>query len=303
MRLLNTKSLELKFFPDHIPDYVILSHRWMTPASQECTFEDIDKAPITKEDSPARKKLGFPKIQGACDLAYRDGYEWIWIDSCCIDKSSSAELQEAINSMWNYYSKSNICYVYLSDVPDSKDGWEQSFRQSEWFTRGWTLQELIAPTSVEFYAEDWALICTKLEKHEEIADITKIDPQVLLRTQEIDLFSAAQKLSWAAHRKVTRKEDQAYSLLGLFDINMPLLYGEGRQKAFVRLQETIYNSTADHSLFLFRHSLHHQDQPLLADSPTRFCERMTCVDCSELNLALPKHILYTNILASERWFT
>src|SRR6266480_822482 len=280
MRLLNTKSLELQFIvTGHVPDYVILSHRWSAQIAEECTFEDIIKAPISNLNSPARRKQGFSKIQGACDLAARDGYHWIWIDSCCIDKSSSAELQEAINSMWNYYAESNICYVYMADVPDSEAGWDQRFHKSEWFTRGWTLQELLAPTYVEFYAEDWSPIGTKFERHKEIADITTIEPEVLIRTQEIDIFSAAERLSWAAHRKVTREEDEAYSLLGLFDVNMPLLYGEGRDKAFIRLQEAIYNSTTDHSLFLFRHSLHHGDQPLLADSPTRFCKRTDCTSC------------------------
>jgi hypothetical protein len=209
--------------------------------------------------------------------------------------------------MWNYYAESNICYVYMADVQDSEAGWDQRFRKSEWFTRGWTLQELIAPVYVEFYAEDWSPIGTKIERHEEIADITKIDLTVLVRTNEIDLFSAAEKLSWVAHRNVTREEDEAYSLFGLFEVNMPLLYGEGRERAFIRLQEAIYNSTADHTLFLFRHSLYHIDQPLLADSPARFCERIECTLCLLSGLqtvqCLPSDILYTNIMASERWKT
>jgi hypothetical protein len=308
MRLLNTESLELRFFmPSSVPDYVILSHRWNAQSSEECSFEDMTKTLISDPNCPARKKQGFLKIQGACRLALQDQYSWIWIDSCCIDKSSSAELQEAINSMWNYYAESNICYVYMADVQDSEAGWNQRFRKSEWFTRGWTLQELIAPVCVEFYAEDWAPIGTKIERHEEIADITKIDLTVLIQTQEIDLLSAAEKLSWVAHRKVTREEDEAYSLLGLFEVNMPLLYGEGRERAFIRLQEAIYNSTADHTLFLFRHSLHHNDQPLLADSPTRFCDRIECTMCLSSGLqtvqCLPSDIRYTNIIASERWKT
>lgn len=135
MRLLNTKSLELSraYAPSEVPDYVILSHRW---ATNEVTFEDITKAPISRLQSQTRTKDGFVKIQGACELALKDGYSWIWIDSCCIDKSSSAELQEAINSMWSYYANSNICYVYLADVPDLEAGWGQMFSKSEWFTRG-----------------------------------------------------------------------------------------------------------------------------------------------------------------------
>ncbi|EUC49598.1 hypothetical protein COCMIDRAFT_66909, partial [Bipolaris oryzae ATCC 44560] len=248
MRLLNTASLELSrpYVPSEVPDYAILSHRWST---EEVTFADISSAPISHPQSQTRTKKGFAKIQGACKLALNDGYNWIWIDSCCIDKSSSAELQEAINSMWRYYVESNICYVYLADVPDSGNGWGQTFAKSEWFTRGWTLQELIAPIRVEFFAEDWTAIGTKFERYKEISDITSIDPDVLLRVHPVDSFSAAERFSWASHRNVTREEDEAYSLLGLFDVNMPLLYGEGQEKAFFRLQETIYNATADHSMF------------------------------------------------------
>ncbi|KAF2492952.1 HET-domain-containing protein [Lophium mytilinum] len=304
MWLLNTDSLTLEFFvPSRVPDYVILSHRWCAQGAEECTFDDMTWATVLSETSPVRKKEGFSKVQGACRLAARDGYAWIWIDSCCIDKSSSAELQESINSMWNYYAQSNICYVYMADVPNSEVGWGESFHRSEWFTRGWTLQELLAPTCVEFYTEDWAPIGTKFERHKEIAEITRIDPDILVRTQDIDLFSAAQRLSWAAHRKVTREEDEAYSLLGLFDVNMPLLYGEGREKAFIRLQEAIYNSTADHTLFLFRYSAHQDDQPLLADSPTRFCERQDCTSCvADVVQCLPSNERYTDFIASTRWY-
>lgn len=305
MRLLNTGSLELRFFfPSSVPDYVILSHRW---GPEECSFEDVTRSPLADLNHPARMKQGFLKLQGACDLASRDGYSWIWIDTCCIDKSSSAELQEAINSMWKYYAESNICYAYIVDIPDSKAGWDEGFRKSEWFTRGWTLQELIAPICVEFYANDWAPIGTKNERYKEISEITQIDPTVLVGTEDIDLFSAAQKLSWAAHRKVTREEDEAYSLLGIFEVNIPLLYGEGRERAFNRLQEAIFNSTADHTLFLFRYSSHRRGQPLLADSPTRFCDRTECTVCSASEIqakqCLPSSTPYTDIIASGRWET
>ena len=302
MRLLNTRSLALRqqFIPSEVPDYVILSHRWST---EEVTFEDISKAPISDPQSQTRNKNGFAKIQGACNLAVKDGYAWIWIDSCCIDKSSSAELQEAINSMWRYYAESNICYVYLADV-SSEAGWSQMFARSEWFTRGWTLQELIAPVCVEFYSENWKLLGTKFERYKQIAEITSINPGVLIRSKHLDLFSVAERLSWAAHRNVTREEDEAYSLLGLFYVNMPLLYGEGREKAFVRLQEAIYNTTTDQSMFLFRNSLHIFGQPLLADSPRRFCDRVICTSCASRGIrCLPSNVRYTDIVISERWET
>jgi hypothetical protein len=300
MRLLNTKSLELSppYVPSEVPDYVILSHRWST---EEVTFANISKAPISDLQSPTRTKSGFAKIEGACKLALQDGYTWIWIDSCCIDKSSSAELQEAINSMWRYYAESNICYVYLADIPDSEAGWSQTFAESVWFTRGWTLQELLAPVYVDFYAKNWEPIGTKFERHKEIAEITLINPKALIRAKAIDLFSTAERFSWAAHRNVTREEDEAYSLLGLFDVNMPLLYGEGRAKAFARLQEAIYSSTADQSMFLFRYGNSFDDQlSLLADSPTRFCERMNCISCVVRGVqVLPSSLRYADIVASD----
>src|ERR1700744_1334850 len=291
MRLLNTKSLELKnLFQNQVPDYAILSHRW---GSEELTFQDVSKCPLSNTNNVGRKKKGFSKVEGACKLAHGGGHHWIWIDSCCIDKDSSAELQETINLMWSYYARSAICYVYMADVPSSDA--RTAFQKSEWFTRGWTLQELIAPLYVEFYSQDWIAIGTKFERYMEIADITKIDPEVLVHAKPIDFFSAAERLSWAAHRKVTRDEDESYSLLGLFYINIPLLYGEGRERAFARLQEAIYNSEADHSLFLFRHTLHSGSQPLLADSPTRFCERTNCTCWLSPRVLLPREIKYTNI--------
>lgn len=272
MRLLNTTTLELSrlYFPNEVPDYVIFSHRWNT---EEVTFADITKDPVSDLQSPVRQKNGFAKIQGVCELASTHGYEWIWIDSCCIDKSSSAELQEAINSMWRYYRQANICYVYLADVPDAEAGWGEKFGKSVWFTRGWTLQELIAPTSVEFYAANWEPIGTKIEREMQISKITSIRSAALRYPHRMKHFTAAQKLSWAAHRKVTREEDQAYSLMGLFDINIPLLYGEGGMKAFHRLQEAIYNSTGDHSIFLARYPTDiFLYTPLLSTSLVPFCE-------------------------------
>ena len=302
MRLLNIVSLELSgpYVANEVPDYVILSHRWST---EEVTFADLRKAPLSDLQSSTRRMKGFAKIQGACELARLNGYEWIWIDSCCIDKSSSAELQEAVNSMWRYYEESNICYAYLADIPDSEAGWsDETFVTSEWFTRGWTLQELIAPASVEFYAKNWKPIGTKFERYECIAKTTSIDEDILVHNRALDLYNGAQRLSWAAHRKVTREEDAAYSLLGLFDVNLPLLYGEGREKAFVRLQKAIYDSTADHSLLLFRYSHYDDGQPLLADSPVRFCERNECSSCAfEGFRCLSPGWRYTNMKATALW--
>ena len=191
-----------------------------------------------------------PKVREACAFARANGYQYIWIDSCCIDKTSSAELSEAINSMYAWYARAEICYAYLADVPPAADHRKprSDFRGSLWFTRGWTLQELIAPRDVLFLSGDWAPIGPKYALVDLIEDITGISEEALLHVEPLDRFSVAQRLSWAAGRETTRLEDQAYSLLGIFDINMPTLYGEG-DRAFRRLQEEIMQRVPDQSLF------------------------------------------------------
>jgi len=255
-------------------------------------------------NSSARQLMGFAKVEGTCKLDASNGYDWVWIDSCCIDKESSADLDKAINSMWTYYTKSNICYVYMADVPDYEAGWGISFQESNWFTRGWTLQELIAPVYVEFYAADWSPIGTKLERHEKIAEITTIDSDLLVQNKSIDVYCTAERFSWAAHRQVTQKEDEAYSLLGLFQIQMPMLYGEGRARAFARLQEAIYLSTCDDSIFLFRYSPHVNSQPFPPDCSTRFCQRVPCESC-QLQLrgtqCFPSQVPYIIVIESNFW--
>ncbi|KAN0098906.1 HET domain containing protein, partial [Hyaloscypha variabilis] len=242
MRLLNTRTIQLhEFFDDHIPLYVILSHRW---EGSEVTFQDLNGGRTNKK--------GYEKILGCCAQAREHGYEFAWIDSCCIDKSSSAELSEAINSMFRWYQNAEMCYAYLSDVfridsrDDSRDLAEVS--ASMWFTRGWTLQELLAPEIVIFYNHDWVELGTKASMAALISSITNIEPDFLTGARGMQRACVAQKMSWASRRKTTRLEDTAYSLMGLFDVNMPLLYGEGK-KAFYRLQLEIIKSSADESIF------------------------------------------------------
>jgi hypothetical protein len=196
--------------------------------------------------------MGYAKIQNTCAQALRDGFEYAWIDTCCIDKSSSAELSEAINSMYKWYKNARICYAYLSDIimpDDFRDSlFSASVCISKWFTRGWTLQELIAPGVVVFYDRDWRDIGTKTSRQQEISRITGIDIHVLSGNEPWSC-NVAQRMSWASRRMTTRSEDIAYSLMGLFNVNMPLLYGEGGTKAFRRLQEEIMKGEEDYSLF------------------------------------------------------
>lgn len=229
------------FIGQNIPPYAILSHTW---GSEEVTLQDFQRP-------EARNKAGFSKIMRCCEQAKKDGFGWAWVDTCCIDKSSSAELSEAINSMYRWYQNSNVCYVLLEDVPPLAPSFpEEEFKRARWFKRGWCLQELIAPLVIEFYASDWTEIGTKWSLHGPIEEATGIPSDVLLNKSRLDLLPIAQKMSWASERETTRREDEAYCLLGIFGISMPLLYGEG-ERAFLRLQEEMLKKTDDYSLFLW----------------------------------------------------
>ncbi|KAH6889712.1 heterokaryon incompatibility protein-domain-containing protein, partial [Thelonectria olida] len=290
MRLLNTETLQLESFLGaeiDIPNYAILSHTW---EKAEISFQDIQ----TKNFSQLRRDPAIAKVEQSCRQAYRDGFDYIWIDTCCIDKSSSAELSEAINSMFKWYQQSSRCYVFLSDfqaqlittdssvfgvVEEALDPDDTSFFNCRWFDRGWTLQELIAPRGVDFFDKNWVRFGTRdgslLDR---LCTRTRIWPHVFdeprcpclqptsstvrdglcmacgfLDTlpQTLDTFAVSIKMSWAANRITTRKEDAAYCLLGLFNINIPMLYGEG-DKAFLRLQDAIVRQSKDQSILLWR---------------------------------------------------
>ncbi|KAE9379683.1 HET-domain-containing protein, partial [Stipitochalara longipes BDJ] len=217
--------------------YAILSHRWGKD-TEEVTYRDLI-------DGTGKNKVGYKKIRFCGEQARRDGWHYFWVDTCCIDKSSSAELSEAINSMFSWYKNSTICYVFMDDVTEHTC---ENLVGSKWFTRGWTLQELIAPSNVVFYDSLWNRLGTKKTLQGDITSITGIQGNFLLGTN-LETASVAKKMSWAATRTTKRIEDIAYSLLGIFDINMPLLYGEGI-KAFRRLQEEIIKLyPEDHSLY------------------------------------------------------
>ncbi|KAI0167264.1 heterokaryon incompatibility protein-domain-containing protein [Pestalotiopsis sp. NC0098] len=240
MHLINTATLELEYFIAGCPlPYAILSHTWDT---DEVTFADLSG----KRPEEYEKKAGFDKIRRTCLQAKEDGLQYAWVDTCCINKDSSAELSEAINSMYKWYEKAAICYAYISDSQEPHHTLQ--FPNSRWFSRGWTLQELLAPKEVVFYGEEWTLIGTKGTMLETLEQITGVPAEILSATKALDTVSVAARMSWAACRETTRVEDMAYCLLGIFDVNMPLLYGEG-SKAFLRLQSEIMSQTQDDSLF------------------------------------------------------
>ncbi|CAJ2512964.1 Uu.00g010830.m01.CDS01 [Anthostomella pinea] len=280
MRLINVETLELEeWIGEHIPPYAILSHTW---DEGEVVFKDW------QDHDKAQTKAGYAKISLACEQTRKDNLTYLWVDTCCIDKSSSAELSEAINSMFALYERSVVCYAHLADVsidtvrshspvvseapesPSTGQGVQYRFEcleQSRWFTRGWTLQELLAPALVVFYSREWQRISQlkKVDSMEHMEDIksmyrmqkdftqtisrvTRVRERYLLVRSGITGASIAERMHWASQRKTTRIEDEAYCLLGLFRINMPLLYGEG-PKAFIRLQEEIIKVSLDHSIF------------------------------------------------------
>jgi hypothetical protein len=257
MRLLDVSTIEFReFIGSNIPAYAILSHTW---GDEEVSFRDM-----RNDREAARHTEGFRKIQYCCNQAAADGLGYAWVDSCCIDKRSSAELSEAINSMFKWYQKSQVCYVYLSDINDTPElrrgngEGDDPLLRSRWFTRGWTLQELLAPSSVQFFSQSWSLFGTKSGESGDVSFVTRLSaitgiPSVVLQCHgQIRNQAVAWRMSWASRRQTTREEDVAYSLMGLFDVNMPILYGEGGEKAFERLQHEILKESHDRTIFAWR---------------------------------------------------
>jgi hypothetical protein len=227
----------VEYMGNHIPPYAILSHTWGAD-HEEVTFKDL-------AEGTGRNKAGYRKLTFCGKQAGIDGLRFFWVDTCCIDKSSSAELSEAINSMFRWYHDAAKCYVYLSDVSTSSSSGDGIvFQKSRWFTRGWTLQELLAPTCVEFFSAEGNLLGSKSSRVQEIAEVTSISIEAL-QGRELSHFSIEERMAWIEKRETTRGEDMAYSLLGIFDIYMPLIYGEGKEKALKRLQKEIKEDLGD----------------------------------------------------------
>ncbi|KAF1974055.1 HET-domain-containing protein [Bimuria novae-zelandiae CBS 107.79] len=221
-----------------VPAYAILSHTW---EEEEVLFQDME---ANADMSKTVSKAGWRKIEFCARQAAADGLRYFWIDTCCIDKKNAVELSAAINSMFRWYQNATRCYVYLSDVlkaigVDREIAWKDAFRTSRWFTRGWTLQELIAPRLVDFFSLEGERLGSKLLLETEIHEITGIAKSAL-RGGALSSFSIRERRSWAERRSTTVEEDEAYCLLGIFDISMALIYGERKEQAFRRLEEEIH---------------------------------------------------------------
>jgi hypothetical protein len=229
-----------KFAEGEIPEYAILSHTWGRDGD-EVTYKDII-------DGTGVGKSGFSKLHFCASQAKRNGLRYCWIDTCCIDQTSSAELSESINSMFQWYQKANKCYVFLADASTSgSDNRDSQLRNSRWFTRGWTLQELIAPRDVEFSSQEGEWLGDKRSLEKQIHQITRISIYAL-RGEPLSHFSIDERMSWVANRSTTRSEDKIYSLLGIFDIHMEAIYGEGEHHASRRLLWALELFSANHQL-------------------------------------------------------
>ncbi|KAF2675782.1 kinesin light chain [Lentithecium fluviatile CBS 122367] len=235
-----------------IPPYAILSHRW---GDSEVLFEDLG-------GNTYKEKEGYRKIEFCAERAAQDQLQHFWIDTCCIDKWNLRELSKAINSMFCWYKDATRCYVFLPDVSAStttdilqEDAWEASFRASEWFTRGWTLQELIAPASVEFFSSDGRRIGDKRSLEHLIHEITRIPVQALQNCL-LDKFTIPERMEWAANRRTTEEEDEVYCLFGILNIVMPTSYGEGKEQAWRRLKTEVEAADAAPSIIPFSQNDH-----------------------------------------------
>ncbi|KAK4498741.1 hypothetical protein PRZ48_009251 [Zasmidium cellare] len=296
MRLLKTgpfvsgqsSTLELHEFRGHKERFAILSHTWSTAGHDEILFTDllahsdpaIRKAEghisVNLDAEPSiKEKPGWAKLAFALEQADQDGKEWLWVDTACIDRSSSAELNEAINSAYEWCQGSAICYALLEDVPleewhEMKYGKSRTLN-SRWFTRGWTLTELLAPGHVVFYSMEWIRLGDKHELSGMLSTATGIDVSIIEDNNLVEIQSVAKRFSWAANRETTLPEDRAYSIMGLMGVNMSVLYGEGEKKAFIRLQQEIIKSCDDPSIFAWTdHDVGDRAHGLLADSPKAF---------------------------------
>ncbi|KAK0648611.1 heterokaryon incompatibility protein-domain-containing protein [Cercophora newfieldiana] len=279
MRLLNTRNFpELKeiFDEDKIPPYAILSHTW---EDEEVSFQQLSD-PVS-----CVPKNGYRKIQQACALAAEHGFGSCWVDTCCINKEATAELSESINMMYRWYEKAAVCYAYLADLAPNEE-LRAYLPRSKWFTRGWTLQELIAPPQVMFFDREWNYRGSRSGLAKDIASIAGIPERLLLKETHPSAYSVAARMSWVSRRETTRIEDMAYCLLGIFDVNMPLIYGE-RSKAFLRLQDAIIQSIGDLSIFAWTSDT--KDCPefsgFFAQSPQQFsnCSNMEAIEEDPIN--------------------
>ncbi|KAM5536687.1 hypothetical protein V8D89_009614 [Ganoderma adspersum] len=261
MRLIDTRTGRFRWFEDpRQVHYAILSHVWSKDGEQSFREVQILINAAAAGSSILEDPSLSDKIKSFCRVALEHGFDFGWVDSCCIDKTSSSELSEAITSMYDWYRHADMCFAHLHDVESQNADTvkrNDQFRGSQWFRRGWTLQELLAPSILLFLSSSWDIIGSKQTSASLIAGITKIDSDVLTFKRSLDEVTVACRMSWAASRRTTREEDEAYCLMGIFGVSFPIIYGEGRH-AFVRLQEEIIRTIPDQTIFAWGRILGHQ---------------------------------------------
>ncbi|CCM03175.1 uncharacterized protein FIBRA_05297 [Fibroporia radiculosa] len=280
--------------------YGILSHRWLNtgePSYQDMMERSLRTSQNQSEGgrrtmktaaSGEERSLGYRKLLGCCEEAKRLGLDFLWSDTCCIDKTSSAELDESIRSMFRWYRNSTICIVYLGQTTVMED-----MRADEWFLRGWTLQELLAPRTMKFFNKEWQPLTEEEDDKEEDTPILTILHEIT-GIPEIDIedFSPApqnvdKRMTWAAPRKTTRAEDAAYSLMGIFDVSLQIAYGEGGERAFSRLIEAIMQAGGDTSVLNWAgHPAKHHASRGLPASPASYVGHPDIVQIGRLDISL-----------------
>lgn len=260
--------------------YAILSHVWRPSGEQP--YAEVHR--LAHEGTKVSDPRLSTKVRECHRLARANGLRWFWVDAPCIDQTNSAELSEAISSMYEWYAQASICFVHPPDVPpdDIIRAPGSAFRRSIYFRRAWTLQELIAPRRVLFLSADWTVLGDKQELADLLEDITGINQDVLTFHRPLSEVSVAVRLSWASHRDASRLEDKVYCLMGLFDIHMTACYGEGAHKAFGRLQVKILERVCDHTLLAWAGSRDPRNPSIwpFAPSPEAFTRefRLVAVD-------------------------
>ncbi|KAI6101886.1 hypothetical protein F5141DRAFT_1242909 [Pisolithus sp. B1] len=244
MYLLNVNTQQLEDIHEQCP-YAILSHAW--GAGERDYFQKIGTKSICMEP-------GYEKVEMCCRLAQQDGLDYVWINDCCADANTRGTRSEARISAYAWFQQAQVCYTYLGNVDGDEDPREKfsQFRDSWWFQHSWTLQELLAPKHMFFFVKDWTMIGTKADLVDIISDVTGIHKDALEHPERIPCFSIATRMSWAKGRTSTKEEDRVYTLMGLFDVNLPVAYGEGETKTFLKLQNEIMKITDDQSIFAWR---------------------------------------------------
>jgi hypothetical protein len=264
--------------PDHVK-YAILSHRWLDEG--EPTYEAMENCKATGP--------GYEKLKSFCNHARHYGMEFAWSDTCCIDKSSSTELDESIRSMFRWYRNSTVCIVYLGQSEKVND-----ILHDEWTTRGWTLQELLAPYRIKFFNKYWVPLVggendikweeTELSKTLERA--TGVPHDALRRKFKPSPSKVDERMTWAARRKTTRAEDVAYSLMGVFDVSLQIAYGEGGDRAFCRLIEVIMQAGDPSVLNWTGEAAVHHTSRAIPRSPQSFVHRNMGLASGKLEMTM-----------------